>query len=333
LQPLPENRIVSVKLLYTPKTPATYEPPLFQAASDVSMGCWFENRPLRLSPGYICTPYHEMSICIRTASDTRSKPQDDEMDSGTSSASTNSSIADSESTRAPNLIADPYQQKLSDIAAATEQIDIGASYGNSCRGATRTQIASSGLLDTDGHEARDERANEHRASAAVDCVTKVLLDKEKPGRSPEGTSRQTVSALEIAKPKTSGSALPGHPKNHLHLRIRVDPNFLSVSRDAAVETKEKKLNHQSFEKDGREQSTELKPVTGPTNGTTCPSSPGRIGGDSEHASRGVSYVRNGLKRRKVSEVQNPVEQKPKRLRRSTRMRGRLGCTENVSTCF
>jgi HORMA domain len=337
LQPLPENRSVSVKLLYTPKTPATYEPPLFQAASDESMGCWFENRPLRQSPGKICTPYHEMSICIRTASDVRSKPQDDEMDGGTSSASTNSSIGDSESTRAPNLT-DLNQQKVNDIAAATEQIDIGASYGNSCRGATRTHIASSGLIKKEVHRARDERASECKIFPAADCVTKMTLDEEKPGRSPEDTSKRTVTAFEIAKTNNDGSASPKHQMNHLRLRIRVDPNCRSVSHDVALETKENKQNVHSFENEGRKQSIEQKPDTDATNGTTLPPCQGRNGGDSEQASLGVSNVRKCLKRRKVSEVQSPVEQKPKRLRRSIRTRGRLGSkdpggTENVSTCF
>jgi hypothetical protein len=44
LQPLPDNRVISIKLLYMPSTPTDYEPPMFGAAGEDSMNCWFENR-------------------------------------------------------------------------------------------------------------------------------------------------------------------------------------------------------------------------------------------------------------------------------------------------
>lgn len=73
LAPLPANRVVSMKLLYTSATPEDYEPPMFRAADDKSTGsnCWFENRPLQLSPGKVCTPYHEMLIHIKTTVGTK----------------------------------------------------------------------------------------------------------------------------------------------------------------------------------------------------------------------------------------------------------------------
>lgn len=76
LAPLPENRVVSMKLLYTSTTPEDYEPPMFRAADDKSTGsnCWFENRPLQLSPGKVCTPYHEMLIHIKSNAGTKYNP-------------------------------------------------------------------------------------------------------------------------------------------------------------------------------------------------------------------------------------------------------------------
>jgi HORMA domain len=79
LAPLPENRVVTMKLLYTSDTPADYEPPMFRPAGDESTNCWFENRPLRLSPGKVHTPYHEMHIRIRTAADTIGQNCDDDI--------------------------------------------------------------------------------------------------------------------------------------------------------------------------------------------------------------------------------------------------------------
>lgn len=66
LAPLPDDRVISMKLLYTDDTPKNYEPPLFCAAPNDSTNCWFENRPLRLSPGKVRTPYHELMMHIRT---------------------------------------------------------------------------------------------------------------------------------------------------------------------------------------------------------------------------------------------------------------------------
>lgn len=78
LAPLPENRVVSMKLLYTSATPEDYEPPMFRAADDKSTGsnCWFENRPLQLSPGKVCTPYHEMLIHIKSTAGIKSAAND-----------------------------------------------------------------------------------------------------------------------------------------------------------------------------------------------------------------------------------------------------------------
>lgn len=79
LAPLPKNRVVSMKLLYTSVTPEDYEPPMFRAADEASTSCWFENRPLKLSPGKVRTPYHEMLIRIRTAVDTLDPKESDLM--------------------------------------------------------------------------------------------------------------------------------------------------------------------------------------------------------------------------------------------------------------
>ncbi len=63
LRPLPPNRVISMKLLYAPGTPADYEPAYFRKANPDDLA-WFESKPERISCGNVTTPFHHVSYVL-----------------------------------------------------------------------------------------------------------------------------------------------------------------------------------------------------------------------------------------------------------------------------
>eukprot|EP00171_Calliarthron_tuberculosum_P006734 IDg6734t1 len=52
--------------MYTSNTPTDYEPPLFRRAREEEIS-WFSEKPTRVSTGSVTTPYHHISMSIRSS--------------------------------------------------------------------------------------------------------------------------------------------------------------------------------------------------------------------------------------------------------------------------
>lgn len=52
--------------MYTPSTPKEYEPPLFRKAEEDDVA-WFSEKPTKISTGSVTTPFHHISMSIRSA--------------------------------------------------------------------------------------------------------------------------------------------------------------------------------------------------------------------------------------------------------------------------
>lgn len=189
LAPLPKNRVVSMKLMYTPTTPMTYEPPMFRKADEDATSCWFENKPLRLSPGKIKTPYHQMLIHIRTSVDAKDPGDEDDFmrDDGTnvdSSGSSSSLVVDGDKDDA--AAAEDELDKLRKLKISTEKtqeadvempqneppatespvIDIGGSQGNTCRSRGNSKpLSESNNVRARADDGRSTRGKRDRATS------------------------------------------------------------------------------------------------------------------------------------------------------------------------
>jgi HORMA domain len=314
LQPLPDNRIISIKLLYSPSTPDDYEPPLFSAAREDSMNCWFENRPLRLTPGRVSTPYHEMSLCIRSIVDVQGG-EDDEVEEVKGEDADDEDMdgdreGDSHEERERNEneemtrgidTADStpaeYRENVSDDdmpTRATEVVDIGGSCGNTCRAAplrnplSESQSTAKNAIIVDHDESND----------------KFIAETE------EKVNRLSIicSPRTAALERKGGSSFPPTPSSSSRLRLRLYHNPVAIRPTkitpdpSTCGTPARRMGHHL----GRPPlPSPLTPSSAATGRTTS--------------------------RRKVSEVAQPVHQRPKRVRR-----GALTPTsqaENVSACF
>jgi hypothetical protein len=333
LQPLPERKIVSIKLLYTDKTPAGYEPPLFQAASESSMGQWFENRPLRISPGKVLTPYHEMSINIRTALKIRENQEKNKVESDTSTDSTMSSVGESESTRPPQHIMTPHERRNCTAKSSTEHIDIGASCGNSCRGVKKAQVAISKSSKSDVEIKVKSNDSERKVADAANDVRRLSLQTNAKSAKPNASTHVARAGFNGANADSAPKRLSKESKSGLRLRIREQPRTCLIPNDETPQTDGAQAEQKNSAARYRNSIIGTK-MTSEKTGKDPPATNNDL--NPQATPRETPTIRASAKRRKVSEVANPIEQVPKRSRRSIRARelaDRTGGTENVSTCF
>ena len=66
MEPLPQNRIIAMRLLYRDKiTPHNYQPEYFQDASNDPDGMKLDSDAMKVSIGDVSTPYHQINLKIR----------------------------------------------------------------------------------------------------------------------------------------------------------------------------------------------------------------------------------------------------------------------------
>jgi hypothetical protein len=330
LDPLPKNRVISVKLLYTSATPEDYEPPMFRAAGEQSTGCWFENRPLRMSPGKVRTPYHEMVIRIRTALDATDPHHDDGL------------VAAQEAHHSPH-----GAHAKGDQEARAGQVDanedaVGATAGAGADGDEDEAVVDGGsdvvnvcasptqFVDVGGSTARVQpqpsrsrledtfQGNQQPPLRSVD-ETALGVDGLTLGQQPGAAVHAARSRL-LSPPSAACRTTPGAP-------AAVSPFPGDFSAPAST--------NPTGGGEGRDVGA-ARP-TSSTVGRKRPPLPRRppTVGDGNDSQAPSHLARTS--RRKVSETDHPIRQRPKRARRGVPHQHRpglaRGLAENVSSCL
>lgn len=316
LQPLPEDRIISVKLIYTKDTPSSYEPPMFRPATAVSVASWFENRPLRMNAGKIETSHHEMSFLVRSVVDVRRPQEIAEGEMATSSGSTSS---DSETTR-PLRLGQRRQAQTTRAASRTDHgesrvvLDAGsAADGNSCRAdvGPRTFEQEGPVIMATQSERSPETATD-----PVPRSSGPLPGERADEHAPRDMARH-------AKPSSSSRTSAEHTvTTRMRLRLRI--------RD------ESPVGGGSGNSSARGSRTERRamPLSKPSDQSRCGKLSKRKIGDVQ-LSEAPTVLR--VPSRKVSEPYQAIRQASKR-RRDGSLSGTKRITdaeglENVSTCI
>lgn len=301
LKPLPENRMISVKLLYTSSTPAEYEPPLFQAADEESVNCWFDNRPLRLSPGTVSTPHHEMSLCIRTLADVQNPRK--ALNTGVYLDAEMSPFADR------NIQPMEQRQAMDKIKgeaidnmeqdAETENVDIGDSPVNTCRAMPSKSIMESQAIERETEHYQVAHRTPSDALKANRSVNQEAASEVDAGaaRTTDFNALQTRCSSRHRKTEAEGSSQLNH----------IVPDSNEKHRRTQRSERPKAKNLQSHHSNGvndcsqsvrtpKTQNSNMRPELRPV--STLSQTP--------------SSMRRAV--RKVSEVSSPLQQRSKRRR-------------------
>lgn len=287
LYPLPEHRMLSIKLMYTENTPVDYEPPLFAQTRMEDM-CWFDEKPLRVSAGTVSTPYHQLSMSIRTRA---SGFQTTASGIGKLDVDQNKENVETEKSHHDKRVKDQH----SEVAARTSrrvktqarkgidkeksnstvtpmeviEVDVGNSQGNSGRVAPK-----SSFVEDDGMSGKTEMA---RASAS-------------------GVTNEMVSLA--LSPADVGDNLSDPAKLVLHLRPKMQPLVQPLSSSPPIVPAV--VKKRTSPKKARAASKRLA---------------------SKGGAESAAPTWSRMARRKVSEVKDPIKQER---RRSSRIRGNAG---------
>lgn len=69
LQPLPDERTISIALFYNESAPTDYQPPHFRQATTHEEKLSFESTPVKIKLGTVTTNHHEVSVKVKTVVD------------------------------------------------------------------------------------------------------------------------------------------------------------------------------------------------------------------------------------------------------------------------
>ncbi|KAK9729532.1 hypothetical protein K7432_000214 [Basidiobolus ranarum] len=120
LKPLPDNRFITMKLLYYDVAPSDYEPPLFRP-EDPDKRFVFEVEPERIDIGEVETPYHSLNIKVATISDHFDDPEETDENSEIPTQVLETSIQDTQEITKLIAASSPDERilSLSEIEAQT----------------------------------------------------------------------------------------------------------------------------------------------------------------------------------------------------------------------